>query len=52
MEPYERVLPVHYQGDAASADYYPVDRFTRNMIEKYAIESVGGKKFKNPKKTG
>ena len=52
MDAYERKIPSHFQGDAADQDYYPVDRFTRNILDNYAIEGVSGKKQKNPKPTG
>lgn len=48
MDAYERVIPIRFQGDAADDGYYPVDTFTQNMLNKYAIEGVTGKKQKDP----
>ena len=52
MDPYTRVLPKRFQGDAAESNYYPVDTFTQNMLKKYAIEGIDGKKDKDPRPTG
>ena len=42
MQPYERVLPERFQGDAAQEDVVPVDKFTQNLIENYATEGTTG----------
>lgn len=52
MDAYEREIPHPFVGDSADVNYYPVDKFTQNMIETYAIEGVDGKKEKDPKPTG
>ena len=55
MQPYERVLPERFVGDAAQEDVVPVDKFTQNLIENYATEgTTGGSKEgkKDPKPTG
>jgi len=55
IQPYERVLPERFQGDAAQEDVVPVDKFTQNLIENYATEgTTGGSKEgkKDPKPTG
>ena len=52
VDPYNRVLPVRFQGDFADTGYYPVDTFTQNILNKYAIEGIEGKKEKDPRKTG
>ena len=52
MDSYDREIPVRFQGNSADMDYYPVDTFTQNMLKKYAIEGVSGKKVKDPKPTG
>lgn len=51
VDPYERTLPERFEGDSA-LDSYPVDKFTQNMIENYAIEGISGQKVKDPKPTG
>lgn len=51
MDPYERVLPERFVGDSADTSY-PVDKFTQNLIENYALEGVDGMKVKNPKPNG
>ena len=51
VDPYERVLPERFQGDAAE-NGPPVDKFTQNIIENFAIEGLDGKKEKDPKPTG
>ena len=38
MDGYERVNPEVFDGDAADVGYYPLDRFTQNLIENYALE--------------
>ena len=38
IQPYERVLPERFVGDAAQEDVVPVDKFTQNLIENYATE--------------
>ena len=52
MDAYTRTLPVRFQGDSADTGAYPVDKFTQNMISKYAIEGIQGKKEKDPSPTG
>ena len=42
VDPYERVAPVIFTGDAADQDYVPTDRFTQNMIDNYAFEAATG----------
>ena len=50
MDPYARTLPERFVGDAAQEDVPPVDKFTQNLISKYAIE--GHDDAKHPKPTG
>jgi hypothetical protein len=52
LAPYARSIPERFVGDSAETDYYPVDTFTQNILNKYAIEGVDGKKEKNPQPTG
>jgi hypothetical protein len=55
MQPYERVLPERFVGDAAQEDVVPVDKFTQNLIENYATEGTTGASKegkKDPKPTG
>jgi hypothetical protein len=52
VDAYERTLPIRFQGDSADDGYYPVDNFTQNILNKYAIEGVKGQKQKNPSPTG
>ena len=40
MQPYERVLPERFVGDAAQEDVVPVDKFTQNLIVNYATEGT------------
>lgn len=35
---YDRQVPDVFSGDAADTGYYPLDNFTKNLIENYAIE--------------
>ena len=49
---YTRTLPKRFQGNSADTAYYPVDSFTQNMLNKYAIEGIEGKKEKDPRPTG
>ena len=42
IQPYERVLPERFVGDAAQEDVVPVDKFTQNLIENYALEGTTG----------
>ena len=43
VDPYERVLPLRFQGDAADDDGTPpVDKFTQKLIENYAFEKATG----------
>jgi len=51
VDPYMRNLPERFDGDEA-LDAYPVDKFTQNMIENYAVEGVDGLKVKNPVPNG
>ena len=50
MQPYDRTIPERFTGDV-SLDSYPVDKFTQNMLQKYAIEGIEGKGA-NPQPTG
>jgi hypothetical protein len=50
MDPYSRKLPERFVGDAAEEDTPPVDKFTQNLIAKYATE--GHDDAKHPKPTG
>ena len=54
MDSYKRVMPQGqvFVGDAADEGYYPVDKFTQNMLTKYAVEGVTDPKLKNPQPTG
>ena len=54
VDPYKRIMPEGqvFVGNAADEDYYPVDKFTQNMLTKYAVEGVTDPKLKNPKPTG
>ena len=36
---YERKIPEVFDGDAADTGYYPLDNFTKNLIENYAVEA-------------
>jgi hypothetical protein len=40
MQPYTRVLPDVFSGDAANEGQVPLDQFTRNLIENYAVEGI------------
>lgn len=42
MDAYERKAPQVFTGNAADQNYYPLDRFTQNLIDKYAIEGMTG----------
>merc|ERR1719263_1352438 len=44
--PYNRDIPVRFTGDVA-LDSYPVDKFTQNMLTKYAIEGIDNKNAKD-----
>ena len=49
FDPYTRKIPVNFQGDSADEVYYPVDKFTQNMVTNHAREAVdqskpGGKR--------
>lgn len=48
MDPYNRVVPTIFTGDAADEGHYPIDKFTQNILNNYAIEGIDGKKDKNP----
>merc|ERR1719487_3104194 len=54
MQPYERVIPTVFDGDAANDGQIPIDMFTRNMIENYAIEGIAdqGEDHIDPSPTG
>jgi len=52
VDTYDRAIPDPFQGDSADTSYYPVDTFTQNILKKYAVEGVSGKKEKDPKPTG
>ena len=47
IAPYKRVIPERFEDPAA--DSYPVDKFTQNMLTKYAIEGIADKNDKNGK---
>ena len=40
FDPYNRVMPKRFVGDSAEDNYYPIDKFTQNMLTKYAVEAV------------
>lgn len=40
VDPYERVGPVIFTGDAADEGYVPLDRFTTNIIQNIADEGI------------
>jgi hypothetical protein len=50
IAPYSRSIPERFTGDVA-LDSYPVDKFTQNMLTKYAIEGISDK-GKDPKPSG
>jgi hypothetical protein len=52
MDSYDRTIPVRFQGDSADDGYYPVDTFTQNILNTYAIEGVTGQKQKDARPTG
>jgi hypothetical protein len=56
IQPYERTLPERFQGDAAEEGVVPVDKFTQNLIENYALEGKDDSRDpegkKNPKPNG
>lgn len=55
MQPYERVIPTVLDGDAANDGQVPIDMFTRNLVEKFAIEGIdkdADDKAKLPAATG
>jgi len=41
MDAYERGsrIPERFQGDSADENAYPVDKFTQNLLDNYALES-------------
>ena len=39
---YDRVAPPIFTGDAADTGAVPLDKFTQNVIENYAIEGKSG----------
>lgn len=51
MDPYARKVPERFVGDAAQEDVPPVDKFTQNLITKYATEGHNGDKD-HPKPNG
>merc|ERR1719198_2780331 len=51
MDPYSRVIPERFVGDAAQEDVVPVDKFTQNLIANYAQEGTTGDKD-HPKPDG
>ena len=51
MDPYERKLPARFVGDSADESYYPVDKFTQNLIKNWAIEGKTSPKNKVEAKT-
>lgn len=48
MDPYSRKVPERFVGDAAMEDVPPVDKFTQNLIVKYATEGHDGKDHPKP----
>jgi hypothetical protein len=42
MDPYSREIPERFVGDAAQEDVVPVDKFTQNLISKFAQEGTTG----------
>ena len=48
---YTRVKPERFVGNSADTNYYPVDSFTQNMLDKYAVEGHTDKKG-HPQPTG
>lgn len=55
MQPYERQIPTVFDGDAANDGQVPLDMFTRNLIENFAVEGIDkdkDEKEKIPEKTG
>ena len=48
MDPYSRVIPERFVGDAAMEDTPPVDKFTQNLMNKYATEGFTDKKHPKP----
>jgi len=54
MNAYDRKdrIPERFNGDAADDGAYPVDKFTQNLLNNYALESHTDKKDKDPQPTG
>ena len=55
MDAYSRGdrVPERFVGDAADEQYYPVDKFTQNLINNYALEGIKDKADDgHPKPTG
>jgi hypothetical protein len=53
MQPYARELPEVFQGDAANDNQVPIDQFTRNLLDNYAVEGIDkSKDLDIPVKTG
>jgi hypothetical protein len=48
MDPYTRVVPERFVGDAAQEGIPPVDKFTQNLITNYATEGHDDKKHPKP----
>jgi hypothetical protein len=48
MDPYSRKVPERFVGDAAMEDVPPVDKFTQNLIVKYATEGHDGSDHPKP----
>jgi hypothetical protein len=48
MDPYTRVVPNRFVGDAAMEGVPPVDKFTQNLITNYATEGFEDKKHPKP----
>lgn len=48
MDPYTRVTPERFVGDAAQEGIPPVDKFTQNLITNYATEGHDDKKHPKP----
>lgn len=46
MDAYERGsrIPERFQGDSADEGAYPVDKFTQNLLDNYALEGQSDKK--------
>jgi len=40
VDPYTRVNPEVFQGDIADEGQVPLDRYTQNLIDNYAVEGI------------